>query len=35
MEPEEAELKELIKKALEECTDTSTLDLVYKLLILD
>lgn len=35
METDPAELKELITKALEECNDTSTLDLVYKLLILD
>lgn len=32
MEPEPLALKELITIALEECTDESTLDLVYKLL---
>lgn len=32
MDSEPAALRELIIQALDECTDASTLDLVYKLL---
>ncbi len=35
MDPDPSEIKELILKALNECTDVSTLDLVYKILILE
>ena len=31
--PDTLALRQLIKEALEECTDTDLLDLVYKLLI--
>ena len=33
--PDTLALRQLIKEALEECTDTDLLDLVYKLLITD
>lgn len=33
--PDLISIKQLIKNALEECTDLDVLDLVYKLLIFD
>lgn len=33
MDPDPSTMKELITAALEECTDTGMLDLIYKLLI--
>ncbi len=35
MDPNPSAMKELIARALEECTDTSMLDLIYKLLLLE
>lgn len=35
MDPEVTATKELIALALEECTDTDTLNLVYALLVYD
>lgn len=35
MDPEPSAMKELIAVALEECTDTDMLDLIYKLLTYD
>jgi hypothetical protein len=35
MDADPSELKELLTKAIEECTDSLTLDLLYKILILD
>ena len=35
MELEASALRELIVTALDECDDTGTLDLVYKILVMD